>query len=322
MIRKSSMCVAAAALFATVSEGSAQNWPMRPVKAILPFAAGTVPDVVCRIVFEQLSSKLGQPIVIESRGGAGGTIGAQQVAKSQPDGYTILVTTSAHTIAPAIYAHLGYDAAKDLTPVVPLGVTPTVLVVPAPKNIRTVAELVSVAKAQPGKLTYGSAGIGSATHFSAERFLASASVKAVHVPYKGGPEIINDLLAGQLDFFFGPIGIVKPYIADGKLNALAVNATRRSALLPELLTLEQAGVADAEYPFWTAMFVPSGTPQAIVDRLRRETVAVLAAPDVQTKLSGLGIEPMPLASAEFEALVQSEFTLNASLARSLGLKMQ
>jgi tripartite-type tricarboxylate transporter receptor subunit TctC len=300
----------------------ADNWPTRPLTVVVSFAPGSITDVVPRIVFEQLSPRIGQPITVENRTGEGGTIAAQRVAKSQPDGYTLLVNTSAHTIAPALYASLGYHPARDFAPVIVLGSTPNVLVVPVSRNLRSVGEFVAAVKSQPGKLTYGSAGIGTATHLSAERFLASTATQALHVPFKGGPEIVTELLEGRIDFFFGPLGIVKPHIQSGKLNALAVNTTKRSPLLPGVPTLSEAGVANAEYPFWIGMLAPAGTPRDIVDRLHRETLVTLQAPAVQEKLAALGVEPMPMTPAEFEALIQNEIAVNMTMAEAAGIKAQ
>jgi len=322
VVLKRSTFVLVATLAAATTSVQAQVWPSQPVKVIVPFAPGSVVDVVPRMVFELVSKQIGQPIIVENRGGAGGTIGTQQVAKSQPNGYTLLVTTSAHTIAPAIHANLAYDPARDLIPVTTLGVTPSVLVVPASMKLGSVADLIAAARAAPGKLNYASAGTGSATHFSAERFLASTSTEAVHVPFKGGPEIITELLAGRIDFFFGPIGILKPHIDGGKLKALAVNTSARSPLLPELPTLAEAGVADAEYPFWIALLAPAGTPQEIVGKLRRETLIALQSPPVREKLANLGIQPMPMTPAEFSAQIEREVALNSALAKAAGVKVQ
>jgi tripartite-type tricarboxylate transporter receptor subunit TctC len=319
---KRSMFVLVAALATATTIAQAQVWPSQPLKVIVPFAPGSAVDVVPRLVFEQVSKQIGQPIVVENRAGAGGTIGTQQVARSQPNGYTLLVTTSAHTIAPAIHANLNYDPVRDLIPVALLGVTPSVLVVPASMKLAVVADLVAAARAAPGKLNYASAGTGSATHFSAVRSLTSTSTEAVHVPFKGGSEIITELLASRIDFFFGPIGILKPHIDGGKLKALAVNTSARSPLLPELPTLAEAGVADAEYPFWIALFAPAGTPQEIVEKLRRETLIALQSAAVLEKLAALGVQPTPMTPAEFAAQIEREVALNRVLAKAAGVKVQ
>jgi len=321
MPKRSTLLLVLSLAMATTN-AHAENWPTGPLKAVVPFTNGSIADVVPRIVFEQLSTQIGQPITIENHSGAGGTIGAQLVAKSSPNGYTLLVNSSAHTIAPTLYASLSYHPARDFTSVIPLGATPSVLVVPASKKIRSIGEFLAAARSQSEKLTYGSAGVGTATHFSAERFLASTATRALHKPFKGGPEIMVELLAGRIDFFFGPIGIVRPHILSGKLNALAVNTTKRSALLPDVPTLGEAGVANAEYPFWIGVLAPAGTPREVVDKLHRETLAALESPGVRDKLAALGVDPMPMVPREFDTLIQNEIALNMALAKAAGIKAQ
>lgn len=239
-----------------------------------------------------------------------------------PDGYTILANGSAHTIAPALYQRLPYDAVRDFIPVVPIGMSPSVLVVAPAKGIKTAAALVAAGKARPGAVTFSSVGIGTATHLSAERFVTSAGIQAVHVPLKGGAEAMLEVLAGRVDFFFGPVALVLPQIRDGKLVPLAVNVAKRSAALPDVPTLQEAGYADAEYPIWFGLFAPARTPPAIVEKLNRGTAKVLQSAAVREKLVGLGVEPMNMTSDEFTAYVGREIALNASLAKKAGLKAQ
>jgi tripartite-type tricarboxylate transporter receptor subunit TctC len=246
------------------------NWPSRPIRVVVPFAPGTVTDVVPRLVFEQVSAQLGQSIVVENRPGAGGTTAAGIIAKADADGTTILVNSSAHTIAPALYPNLSYDAAKDFAAVVPLGIVPNVLVVSRARGFKTVADFVAAAKAKAGGMNFGSAGVGTATHLSAMRFLASAGLEAVHIPFKGGPEAMSEIIAGRLDFFFAPVANALPLVKDGALTALVVNSAQRSAALPDVPTTAESGFNDAEYPFWIGTFLPAKTPRAIVDRLHDE----------------------------------------------------
>jgi tripartite-type tricarboxylate transporter receptor subunit TctC len=301
---------------------SAQGWPAKAIRAIVPVGAGSSTDIVHRLVLEQLSSQLGQPIVVENRTGAGGTIGSGVVAKAQPDGYTLLAHGSAHTIAPALYKSLPYDPARDFVAVVPIGISPSVLVVSPGRGMKTVADLVAAAKARPNALNFSSVGIGSATHLSAERFRSSAGVQAVHIPFKGGAEAMTEVIAGRVDFFFGPVALVLPHVRQGKLAALAVNTDKRSAALPDVPTLLEAGFRDAEYPIWFGLFVPAGTPREIVERLNRETLKAQQAPRVREKLAGLGVDPMPMSPNEFAAHVEREMTLNAALAQKAGLKAE
>jgi len=301
---------------------SAQGWPTKPLRAIVPVGAGSSTDIVHRIVLEQLSEQLGQPIVVENRVGAGGTIGTGVVAKAPADGYTLLAHGSAHTITAALYKNLSYDPVRDFAAVVPLGISPIVLVVSPARGMKTAGDLVAAARARPNALNFSSVGIGTATHLSAERFLASAGVQAVHVPFKGGAEAMTEVMAGRVDFFFGPIALVLPHIRDGKLVALAVNAARRSAILPELPTLAEAGIKDAEYPIWFGLFAPAGAPREIVERLNRETLKALQMPKVRERLAGLGVDTMPMSPDEFAAHVAREVSLNEGLARKASLKAE
>ena len=313
--------VALVGLIAVPSEANAQTWPSQPLRAMIPFGAGSATDIVPRIVLEQLGTQLGQTIIVENRAGAGGTIGAGLVARANPDRYTILVNSSAHTISPALYPALAYQPARHFVAVIPLGISPAVLVVSPAKGHRTVADLVAAARARPGTLTFSSVGVGSATHISAERFLRSAGIQAVHAPYRGGAEAMTDAMTGRVDFFFGPLGLVMPNVRDGRLVALAVNGATRSGALPEVPTTAEAGFADAEYPIWIGMFLPAGTPRGIVETLHRETSRALQAPRVRERLSALGVDPMPLTPAEFDALVEREIVMNTALVTAAGIRV-
>ena len=303
-----------------ISNVEAQPWPTKPVKAIVPIAAGSLADIVPRVVFEPLSRQLGQSIVVENRPGAGQTTGVGVVAKSDPDGYTLLVNSSAHTIAPALYANLSYHPGRDLAAVATLGVSPFVLVVSPKRGFKTARDLVAAAKAKPGAFNFASPGVGSASHLSAERFRASAGIQAVHVPFKGGPEAMTEVVAGRIDFFFVALGAALPQIRDGKLAALAVNGATRSAALPNVPTIREAGFDNAEYPTWFGVFVPTKTPREIVNKLHRETLKALQEPTVKGRLATLGVDPMTMPPAEFDALIQKEIILNAALVKAIGLK--
>src|SRR5215510_1148368 len=285
---------------------AAQTWPAKPLTAIVPYGAGSTTDIVPRLVFDQLSSQLGQRIVVENHPGAGGTLGAAVVAKSKPDGYTMLVNSSAHTISPSLYPNLSYDPARDFAAVIPLGISANVLVVSPAKGWKTVGDLVAAARAKPGAMNFASVGVGSATHLSAERFRASAAVDAVHVPFKGGAEAMTEVIAGRIDFFFGPVALVLPQIEEGKLTPLAVNGAKRSAALPNVPTTLEAGVADAEYAFWLGLFLPAKTPSEIVDKLNHETLKALQEPTVRQKLTTLGFDPMVMTPTQFHTHVERE----------------
>jgi tripartite-type tricarboxylate transporter receptor subunit TctC len=298
------------------------DWPSRPIRVIVPFAAGTVTDVVPRLVFDQVSARLGQSIVVENRPGAGGTTAAGFIAKADADGTAILVNSAAHTIAPALYRNLSYDVAKDFAAVLPLGIVPNVLVVSRARGFKTVADFVAAARAKSGGMNFGSAGVGTATHLSAMRFLASAGLEAVHVPFKGGPEAMREIIAGRLDFFFAPVANALPLVNDGALTALVVNSAKRSAALSDVPTTAESGFTNAEYPFWIGTFLPAKTPRGIVDRLHDEAVKALATPAVKAKLTTLGVDPMLMSPTEFDAFVAKQIVAAATLVKTAGIKPQ
>ena len=313
-------CLAAGAQGSAWAQ-AAQQWPNRPIRAIVPVAPGTGADTVFRLVFNQLSIQLGQQIVVENRGGAGGTIGGAAVAKADPDGYTILANSTSHTIAPALYSGMTYDVARDFAAVASFGRTPTALVMAPSKGIKTIREFVAAAKARPGKeaFTFASAGVGSTTHLTAERFRLSAGFDAIHVPFKGGgfrPEVAS----GRVDFAFSPIAVAVPDIREGRLLALAVSGRTRVSTLPDVPTTLEAGFPNSDYALWLGVFVPVKTPRAIVERLHQESVKALATPALRERLAGLDVEPMPMTPAEFDAFIKDEIVAQGALAKAAGLK--
>jgi tripartite-type tricarboxylate transporter receptor subunit TctC len=314
------LLVVLACLLGVWDGAAAQGWPTKPIRAIIPFGAGSATDVVPRIVLEQLSSQLGQPIVVENRGGAGGTIGSATVAKAEPDGYTILVNSSAHTITPSIYPNLSYDVARDFAAVAAIGNVPNVLIIAPWKGLHTVQDFVAAAKAKPGSFNFASVGIGSAVHLSAERFRLSAGYEAVHIPFKGGAEALTEVIAGRVDYYFCPIATALPHMGDGRLLGLAVSSPTRASTMPELTTTLEAGYPDSDYTFWIGVFVPVHTPADIIAKLHQELQRALRAPAVKDKLAALGVEPMPLTAADFDAQVKQEIARYAPFAKAAGLK--
>ena len=296
----------------------AQSWPARPIRAMIPFSAGSSLDIVGRIVLDPLSSQLGQTIVVENRGGAGGTIGTAAVAKADPDGYTLLINASAHSAAPAAYPNIAYDPARDFSAVIPIGTVPNVTLVAPAKGIKTIQELVTAAKS--GSLSYASAGVGSATHWAAERLRVSAGFAGVHVPFRGGPEALTEVMTGRVDFTCMGMSAALPFIRDGKLIPLAVSSAKRSSALPAVPTTLESGLADSDYNYWMGMFVPAKTPREIVERLYQETQKALRLPAVVEKFGPQGIEPMPMTPAEFDALIKKEIAINVALVTAAGLK--
>jgi tripartite-type tricarboxylate transporter receptor subunit TctC len=298
---------------------AAQQWPSKPIRAVVPFGAGSTIDILGRIVLEPLSAALGQPIVVENRGGAGGSIGTAYVAKADPDGYTILIHASAHSATPAAYPNAPYDAARDLRGVAIFGVVPNVTVISPAKGVKTLKELVAAAKA--GRVnTFASAGIGSATHWAAERLRLAAGFSGTHVPFKGGPEALTQVASGEVDWM--SIGVTSglPFIRQGRLIPLAVSTAKRSSILPEVPTNEEAGFPDSDYTFWNGILVHARTPADIVQRLHDETMKVLAQPAVAERLKPQGLEPLPLKPAEFDAMIAREIESNKAIVKAAGLK--
>ena len=296
-----------------------QQWPDKPIRAIVPFGAGSTIDVLGRIVLDPLSAALGQPIVVENRGGAGGSIGSAYVAKAEPDGYTILVHAAAHSAAPAAFPNAPYDAGKDLRGVAVFGIVPNVTVISPAKAIRSLKELVAAAK--NGSIrTFASAGIGSATHWAAERLRLAAGFEGTHVPFKGGPEALTQVASGEVDWM--SIGVTSglPFLRSARLVPLAVSTARRSSILPDVPTNEEAGFPNSDYTFWNGILVAAKTAPQIVSRLHQETTKVLALPDVIEKLKRQGIEPMPLSPAEFDAMIAKEIETNKAIVKAARLK--
>jgi tripartite-type tricarboxylate transporter receptor subunit TctC len=314
--------VLALAIAFSATQAFAQVFPDKPIKFIVPFTAGSGTDIVARTVGEAMGRSMGQPIIVENRPGAGGTLGSAQVAKSAPDGYTLLIQSAAHVANPSMYASLPYDTLKDFSGVAPLASLPNVLVVNPGKGYKTLQDLVDKAKANPGTLNYGSAGIGSATHMNAEIFRNVAKFEAVHVPFKGTPEAMTEIAAGRLDFFFAPLSPALPLIKDGRLQPLAVGTAQRSPLLPGVPTTVEAGFPRSEYVFWVALLAPNGTPRPIIDQLNAEATRALNSPEVKEKLAALGAEPMLMAPGTFDAFVKVEVARMAEVVKAAGIKPQ
>jgi len=296
----------------------AQKWPARPIRAIVPFSAGSTIDIIGRIVLEPLSAALGQNIVVENRGGAGGTIGTALVARAEPDGYTILIHASAHSAAPAAYPNVPYHASRDFSGVSIFGTAPNVTVISPAKGIKTIQQLVEAAR--KGSMTFASAGVGSATHWAAERLLSAAGIKAVHVPFRGGPEALTEVMTGRVDFLCTGISSGLSFIRSGQLLPLAVSTLKRSSALPDVPTTTEAGYPDSDYTFWNGMLVPAKTPRAIVDRLHAAMQKVLSLPAVIERFRQQGIEPMPLSPAEIDAMIVKEIKDNLAIVKAAGLK--
>jgi len=312
------------ALFALMAPlpSAAQNWPDKPVHIIVAFTPGSATDVIGRSISNELSAKLGQTVIVENKPGAGGTIAAGQVAKAAPDGYTLLLNSSGHTVSPWIYDKLSYDTAKDLRGITLLARQPNIMVVSPDKGWKTVDDLVKQAKAQPGKMSFGSAGVGSATHMNGEKFKVAAKIDVVHVPYKGTPEALNDVMGGRVEYFFSPVVSALSLIGDKRLVALANGSPTRSSVLPNVPTTEEAGYKGSAYDYWAGLFAPNGTPQQVIDKLNKALAEVLAIPEVKERLAKIGADPAPITPKDFDDLVVRELKENGELVKAAGIKAQ
>lgn len=303
------LAAASCALALGVSQpASAQvSWPNKPVRIVVPFAAGGTTDVVARALGKDLSDMWGQPVVVENRGGAGGNIGADVVAKSAPDGYTLLMTSgSIFTVNPHMYAKMPFDAKKDFIAVTNVASGPQVVAVNPSVPAKSLKEFIAYAKSQPGKLNFGSAGIGSQVHMAGESFIDAAGLDLTHVPYKGESAAYPDLVSGALQLVVGNIAAVAPYVSNGRLRALAVTSRSRSPLLPDVPTVAESGLPGFENTGWFGFMVPAGTPQAIVDKIHRDTVKALGNTEMKARLFVAGMSPVGNSPAEFAKAIDRE----------------
>ena len=304
------------ALLASVA--AAQDYPVKPIRVIV----GPGPDVLARIVGQKLTDAWGQQVVVDQRPGAGGIIAAESVAKSAPDGYTLLLSTGTYTTIPSLYAKVPYDFAKDLQPVTLLATLPFLLVAHPSLPAKSVQELVQLARARPGQLNYASSGNGTTAHLAGEMLKSMAKINIVHVPYKGTVPGVIDLVAGQVHVMFAIIQSSLPYVQAGRLRALGVSASRRSSSAPQVPTIAESGVPGYEFISWNGIHAPAATSKAVTGKLNAELLKVIAAPDVKERMSGLGMEVAGGTPEEFGALVKSDIAKWAKVIREAGIKMQ
>jgi tripartite-type tricarboxylate transporter receptor subunit TctC len=321
-MKKLSALMLGAALAAGAMNASAQTFPVKPVHITVPFTPGSATDISARAMQQKLSEFWGQPVIIENRPGAGGTIGSGQVARAAPDGYTLLVQASGYAAAPAIYAKLPYDPAKDFADVTAVAGQATVLVVAPSSGFKTLGELLAAARAKPGTINFASAGSGSGTHLNGEKFKGMAGIDVVHIPYKGTPEALTDTIAGRVTYYFSPIAAALPHIRDGKLVALAVSTAKRTSLLPDAPTVAEAGVPNFNFNLWTGLFAPAGTPPQVVEKIASDIQRAWADPEVKARLAKIGLEPMPMTPAEFKAFVKAEMDDATRVLQAAGVKPQ
>jgi tripartite-type tricarboxylate transporter receptor subunit TctC len=314
---------AALALFAAVAPRGAfaQAWPAKPVKIVVPFAAGGTSDVLARLIAEKLQASIGQTVLVENKAGAGGVIGADAVAKSPADGYTLLLgTIASHAINPALQPKMPYDAAKDFASIHLLGSISNVLLVGADQPYKTVADIVAAAKAKPGSIAFASAGQGSSQHMSGETFKLLAGAALTHVPYKGSAPAIQDVIGGQIPMSFETVTVALPHVKAGKVRALAVTSARRSAAMPDVPTLQEAGIAGFDVASWQELYAPAATPREIVARLNAEVEKIIAMPDVKAKMEGLGLEHSPNTPEQFTEFGKRELAKWAKIVKEGNVK--
>ncbi len=305
-----------------VAQAQAERYPSRPIRMVVPFPAGGISDILARAMADMLSQRLGQPVVIDNRPGAGGNLGSEYAARAAPDGYTLLAAGPAVMgVAKALYQRLNYDPDADFVPLGMLGALPNVLVInPRTLPDPTLAGLIATAKARPGVLTYASSGAGSLTHLTAELFCAEAGIQLLHVPYRGSPQAMSDLVGGQVNMLFDSVATALPLIRAGSITALGVTVRERSADLPDVPSLVEAGLRDMHAPSWTAVYAPVATPRPIVERLRADMAAVHDTAAYREMLRNRNTQPMPMTGAELEAFLGSERTRWAAVVRRSGAR--
>jgi len=319
--RRRARLIVCLAAMAGLQPALAQDWPTRTVTIVVPLGAGSASDIMARVVADQLSKQLKATFIVENRPGAGGTIGSGVVARSAPDGYTVLAYGALAT-ANALYSKLPYDTLNDFAPVIPFGIQPLVIIA-SPQKYKTLGDLIAAGKAKPGSLNYSSAGGGSASHFAGEQLRVSAGIQAQHVPFKGAAEAVTEVVAGRIDFSPQLPTTTLPLINDGKLVALAVSAQKRIGTMPNVPTTIEAGLkSDSVYPFYSGLFVPAKTPHAIVERLYQETATALQTPEVQARFAKLGVEPMPMSREEFIKFFRSDVAAAEALVKAANIPRQ
>ena len=292
---------------------AADNYPTRPIRVISPFAAGSASDTVSRVVLDQVSQIIGQPMVIETKPGAGGVVGFADVAKANPDGYTVVVSSTSMGTGMVLHHSLPYDPAKDFAAVAMFGVQPNVLVASKQSGFETVADLVAAAKANPGKLTFASAGVGSSSHMAGERLRLAANIDVRHVPFRD--QGLTEVMAGRIDYYFIPLAAAASALGSGQLAVLAVSSTKRVALLPDVPSIAEAGYPAAEFSFWVGLSAPAQTPRTVIDKLHAATETALQDPALQEKLAKLGVEPKLMSVDAFAKFVKDDLVATMQLAK-------
>ena len=304
------------------ARAQAGDYPNRPIRIIVPFAAGGGPDILTRKMAVKLAEVLKGSVVVDNIVGAGGIAAAQSVARMQPDGYNLLLGASSHLVQKAMQPSVAFDPMKDFAHITRTAFTPSVLVVSASSEFKSVEDIVAAAKAAPGKLNYASGGVGSAAHLTAAAMVLQAKIDVVHIPYKGTPEALTDTMTGRVTYYFSPISAALPFVRDGKLVALGVSSAQRSSTLKDVPTIAESALPGFDYNLWVGMFGPAGMPAEIVDRIARDVQRAVSSSDVRERMAALGAEPMPMTPAEFKAFVKSELDANRAVVQAAGIKGQ
>jgi len=317
---RKALAFVALAVFSSLS--SSQTYPTKPVRLVIAFTPGSSTDIIGRAVAAKLQEMWGQPVVAENRVGAGGSIGSKVVVDSAPDGYTLLANSSAHVANPGIYATLPYDTMKDFVNLALLGGGPNVLITGQDTKWKTLPDFVSAAKANPGKLNFSSAGIGSGTHFNLEKLKIATGIDVVHVPYKGTPEAIGDTIGGRVCCYWAPLNAALPHVTGGKAIALAVSSAKRSALLPNVPTVAEQGYPGFDYTLWVGLWGPAALPADLAAKINKDVNAALASPDLKERLTRLGTEPGSLTIPEFTEFVRKEVDETQRILKAAGIKPQ
>ena len=301
---------------------AAQNFPTKPVRLIVPFTAGSATDLLARRGAPKMSDNWNQQVVVDNRGGGGGTLGAGIVAKATPDGYTLLVHSIAFAMNAALYSKLPYDPLKDFVPVSQILISTSLLVVAPTLGVKSVKELIALAKQKPGKLTFSSSGVGSGTHLNGEQFRFAAGIDVVHVPYKGVPEPLIDTIAGRIDYFLPPLVPSLPFIRDGRLLALAVSTARRSPVLPDVPTIAEAALPGYEFQAWFGVFAPAGTPRPVVEQISKEVARIVELPDIKKQMLNQGEEGRASTPPEFTRFVHAEIEKTRKIVKLAGIRIE
>ena len=301
---------------------AADTFPTRPVRVIITFPPGSATDIIGRVLTTKLTEFWGQTAVADNRGGAGGVLGSQVVAQASPDGYTLLINSNAQAVNPSIYAKLPYDTLKDFTNIAPIVSAPNVLITAPSNKVKTVQEVIAEAKSQPGKVNFASAGVGSGTHLSLEKFKMMAHVDYNHIPYKGTGEAIIDILAGRVEYYFVPVSAGIGYIKDGKVRAIAVSSIKRNSQLPNVPTVAEGGVKGYDSGLWFGLWGPAKMPAALVDKIAKDVDRATSSKDVIDRMTALAAVPMHMKPAEFTNYVKSEIADTAKVVKAAGIKPQ